>query len=332
MTALRIAVIGAGHMGVRHAERVADSSVAGVELAGVADVAYDRAERAVGTRAARAARDSRELIAHADAAIVAVPSEAHFQVVEAWLRAGKDVLVEKPIAATVEQGERLLALAKEKHCILQVGHIEWFNAAMQVIREQIDSPLFAEVHRMGPFPERPADLDVVRDVMIHDLEILQRLLGEEPASIDAVGVPVLSTDLDIANARLHFPSGCVANLTASRVSAKPMRKLRFFQSDGYFSVDFLEQRATVFRRRVPATGGTPEIEVEQLTTDPVDSLTHQLLSFVACVRERTAPQVDAAGGVAALRTALRVRDAMPDLEKVEGLVSVAQVTDGEGST
>ena len=207
-----------------------------------------------------------------------------------------------------------------------------FNAAMQVIREQIDSPLFAEVHRMGPFPERPADLDVVRDVMIHDLEILQRLLGEEPASIDAVGVPVLSTDLDIANARLHFPSGCVANLTASRVSAKPMRKLRFFQSDGYFSVDFLEQSATVFRRRVPATGGTPEIEVEQLTTDPVDSLTHQLLSFVACVRERTAPQVDAAGGVAALRTALRVRDAMPDLEKVEGLVSVAQVTDGEGST
>lgn len=331
MTALRIAVIGAGHMGARHAERVADSAIADVELAGVADIVYERAERAVAASKARATRDALELIAHADAAIVAVPSEAHFEVVEAWLRAGKDVLVEKPIAATVAQGEELLALAEANHCILQVGHVEWFNAAMQVIREQVDSPLFAEVHRMGSFPERPTDVDVVRDVMIHDLEILQRLLGEEPVSIDAVGIPVLSSELDIANARLHFPSGCVANLTASRVSAAPMRKLRFFQTDGYFSIDFLEQNATVFRRRVSPTGGAPEIEVEQLETDPVDALTQQLLSFVACVRERTAPQVDATGGLAALRTALRVRDAIADPEKVEGLVSLGRVDDGEDS-
>lgn len=327
MSALRLAVIGAGHMGARHAARVADHALRDVELAGVADLAFERAEAAAA--GARSTRDPLELIDCADAAIVAVPTEAHYAVVDAWLRAGKDVLVEKPIAATLEQGEALLESAAQSGAILQVGHLEWFNAGMQVIRERIDRPLFAEVHRMGPFPERPADVDVVRDVMIHDLEILQRLLGEEPSSIDAVGVRVLSNDLDIANARLHFPSGCVANLTASRVSATPMRKLRFFQADGYFSIDFLEQNATVLRREEAGGGGNPKIGVEQLKTDPVDALTLQLRSFVAAVRERSAPQVDAAGGLAALRTALRVRDAIPDPEKLEGLVQVAQRSERE---
>jgi predicted dehydrogenase len=185
---------------------------------------------------------------------------------------------------------------------------------MQVIRERIDRPLFAEVHRMGPFPDRSTDVDVVRDVMIHDLEILQRLLGEEPSRIDAIGVPVLSSEVDIANARLHFPGGCVANLTASRVSATPMRKLRFFQRDGYFSIDFLEQKAVVFRREAVPGGGPPRIGMEQLETDPADALQLQLESFVEAIREGRSPVVDAAGGLAALRTALRVREAMPDLD------------------
>jgi len=299
-------------MGSRHAERAAALSGGRVELVGVADPVLVRARAVAKRSGARAAASSAELIDECDAAIVAVPSVDHERVVEPWLRAGRHVLVEKPIAATLEQAEALVALAQEFGCVLQVGHLEWFNAGMQVIRERIDRPLFAEVHRMGPFPERSTDVDVVRDVMIHDLEILQRLLCEEPDRIDAIGVPVLSSEIDIANARLHFPGGCVANLTASRVSATPMRKLRFFQRDGYVSIDFLAQTAVVFRREPAAAGGPPKIGMERLETDPADMLELQLESFVAAIREGGPPAVDSAGGLAALRTALRVRDAMPE--------------------
>ena len=314
---LRLAVVGAGYMGSRHAERAAALCRDDVELVGVADVVLERAQAVAGRCKAQAVVSARELIDRCDAAIVAVPSVEHRAVVEPWLRAGRHVLVEKPIAATLEAGETLVRLAEQYACVLQVGHVEWFNAGMQVIRERIDRPLFAEVHRMGPYPERATDVDVVRDVMIHDIEILQRLLGEEPAEVDAVGVPVLSGEVDIANARLRFPSGCVANITASRVSATPMRKLRFFQRDGYFSIDFLEQTAVVFRREPAADGGAPKIAMERLETDPADALELQLLSFVEAVREGRAPVVDAAGGLAALRTALRVRDAMPVLDALD---------------
>jgi predicted dehydrogenase len=309
---LKLAVVGAGYMGSRHAERAAALSGGRVELVGVADPDAGRARAVAKRTGARAVASADELIHECEAAIVAVPSVDHERVVAPWLRAGRHVLVEKPIAATLEQGDALLALAEHSGCLLQVGHLEWFNAGMQVIRERIDRPLFAEVHRMGPYPERSTDVDVVRDVMIHDLEILQRLLGEEPDRIDAIGVPVLSSEVDIANARLHFPGGCVANITASRVSATPMRKLRFFQRDGYFSIDFLAQTAVVFRREPAASGEAPKIGMERLETDPADALELQLVSFIDAIRERRPPAVDAAGGLAALRTALRVRDAMPD--------------------
>lgn len=309
---LRLAVVGAGYMGSRHAERAAALSGDRVELIAVADPMLARARAVAKRSGARAVASAVELIDDCDAAIVAVPSVDHQRVVEPWLRAGRHVLVEKPIAATLEQAEALVALAQEFGCLLQVGHLEWFNAGMQVIRERIERPLFAEAHRMGPFPERSTDVDVVRDVMIHDLEILQRLLREEPDRIDAIGVPVLSSEIDIANARLHFPGGCVANLTASRVSATPMRKLRFFQRDGYVSIDFLAQTAVVFRREPAAAGGPPKIGMERLETDPADMLELQLESFVDAIRDGGPPVVDAAGGLAALRTALRVRDAMPE--------------------
>jgi predicted dehydrogenase len=318
---LRIAVIGVGYMGRRHAEKVAAlaRSGRGVKLVGVVDVDADCAQEVASALDTRAARSADELFAEADAAVVAVSTVAHFEVARAALAAGLDVLVEKPIAATLEDAEALVALAQRGGRVLQVGHQEWFNAAMRVVRERIEVPRFAEIHRLGVFSDRGTDVDVVRDLMIHDLEILQQLIGEEPERVEAVGIPVLTDHVDIANARLVFGNRCVANLTASRVSMTPMRKFRIFQRDAYFSIDFLEQKAALFRRYPPVDGGAPRIEMEELKTDPEDSLRSQMEAFTAAVRRRAGEGDDAPGAVgvsgaeaaAALRTALRVIDAMP---------------------
>ncbi|HEY5658588.1 MAG TPA: Gfo/Idh/MocA family oxidoreductase [Myxococcota bacterium] len=324
MKPLRIAVVGVGAMGRHHANKVAElaRSEGSVSIAGVADLDAERAAAAAAALGTRAVGDGRELFAEADAAIVAVSTVSHFEVARDALAAGLDVLVEKPIAARLEDAEALVALAERGGLVLQVGHQEWFNAAMRVVRERIEAPRFAEIHRLGVFSDRGTDVDVVRDLMIHDLEILQQLLGEEPERIEAVGIPVLTNFVDIANARLTFGNRCVANLTASRVSMTPMRKFRLFQRDAYFSIDFLEQKAALFRR-YPARGGQPpRIEMEELKTDPEDSLRAQLRAFVKAVRRRLGIETDTDGAagvsgaeaVAALRTALRVIDAMPSVE------------------
>jgi predicted dehydrogenase len=321
---LRIAVVGVGHMGRRHAEKVAALARAGigVELVGVADIDPDCAGAVASALNTRAVRDGRELFPESDAAVVAVSTVSHFEVVRDALTAGLDVLVEKPIAATLEEAETLVELANRNGRLLQVGHQEWFNAAMRVVRERIDAPRFAEIHRLGMFSDRGTDVDVVRDLMIHDLEILQQLLGEEPERVDAVGIPVLTDHVDIANARLVFGNRCVANLTASRVSLTPMRKFRIFQRDAYFSIDFLEQKAALFRRHPPVDGGTPRIEMEEFKTDPEDSLRAQLEAFTVAVRRRPGEDGEARGSAgvsgaeaaSALRTALRVIDAMPSIQ------------------
>ena len=299
---LRIAVIGAGVMGGHHARKV-----------------RDRARAIARELDAPAIADPAELFAASDAVIVAVSAVAHYEVARRALEAGLDVLVEKPIAATLAEADELVALAASRARLLQVGHQEWFNAAMRVVREQIDRPRFAEIHRLGPFPERGTDVDVVRDLMIHDIEILQQLLGSEPERVDAVGVEVLTDHADIANARLTFPGACVANLTASRVSAAPMRKFRLFQRDAYFSIDFLAQKAMLFRR-VPAPDGTKKIEMQSLETDPEDALAAQLDVFVTALRRRSSEGLSGVTGAqaaAALRTALRVIDAMPETDDLE---------------
>jgi predicted dehydrogenase len=313
---LRILLIGAGHMGRLHAEKVAAlrEAGAGIALAGVADIELGRAREVADKEGAPSGTDHCQLLRHADAAIVAVPTVAHFRVVRDVLEAGRDVLVEKPIAATVSEAEQLMALAQSRRQILQVGHLEWFNPAMQVIREQIRRPRFVEGHRMGPFPQRATDIDVVRDLMIHDLDILQQLLGEEPDRVEAVGIPVLTPNVDIANARLSYPGGCVANLTASRVSPTPMRKIRFFQPNGYFSIDFLEQSAVVFRRERAGEEVEPEIQIERPEVSRGDALLAQLRSFLDALRTRVQPDGAALG---ALRTALRVIDSMPSLDELE---------------
>jgi predicted dehydrogenase len=314
---LRIAAIGVGHMGRRHAEKVADLARAGfsVALSGVADADGERAHAVAQSLGTRAVSHWQELLEASDAAVVAVSTVAHFEIAREALAAGLHVLVEKPIAAKLEEAEALVALAARGERVLHVGHQEWFNAAMRVVRERIEAPRFAEIHRLGVFADRGTDVDVVRDLMIHDIEILQQLLDEEPERVDAVGIPVLTDHVDIANARLTFGSRCAANLTASRVSITPMRKFRLFQRDAYFSIDFLEQKAALFRRHTPAGGARPRIEMEELKTDPEDSLRAQLEAFVAAVQAPPgAAHVVGVTGVeatAALRTALRVIDAMP---------------------
>jgi predicted dehydrogenase len=314
---LRVGLVGAGYMGRLHAEKLAERAQRSqdVTLAGVADLVVDRAEALASTLNCTATSDFRTLLPECDAMVVAVPTVSHSSVVSELLAAGIDVLVEKPIAASLEEAESLLDLAKRGERILQVGHLEWFNAAMQVIRERVRKPRFIEVHRLGPFPDRATDVDVVRDLMIHDLDILQQVLGEEPERIEAVGVPVLTENVDIANARLVFPSGCVANLTASRVSATPMRKIRFFQPDGYISIDFLEQSAAIFRREDSTSGGS-EVKMEQIEVDRGDALRDQLDAFVRAVRFREEPHVNGSSGLTALRTALRVMDAIPPFDGV----------------
>lgn len=308
---VRLGVVGVGHMGRFHAQKA--SSLAGAELIGVVDLDAGRREAVAKEHGVASAASLAELADRLDAVVVAVPTVEHARVVAEALSLGLDVLVEKPIAATLEEAEKLLNGAREAGRIVQVGHLEWFNAAMQKAAERIDRPVFVESHRLGPFPNRATDVDVVRDLMIHDLDLIQRVVGAEPERIEAIGVPVITERVDIANARLTFPSGCVANVTASRVSPQPMRKLRFFQSDGYLSVDLLQRTLTVATRGPAGPDGQRPIELDRLSIDQGDALETQLQSFCEAVRTRRVAAGAGDQGLAALRTALRVIAAMPPL-------------------
>jgi len=299
-------VVGYGYMGRLHAEKVdrlarRDGSVA---LAGVADRDPARAREAALRFGVPGVRDARELFAGADAAIVVVPTESHHEVATEALRAGLDVLVEKPFAASVAQGEALLGLADRHGRILQVGHQERFNAALRVTRDRVDRPRYLEAQRLGPFQDRGTDVDVVRDLMIHDLDLVLQIVGEEPERIEAIGVPVLSDHVDVANARVTFPGGCVANLTASRVSATRVRKLRVFQESGYLSVDFLAQSAEAYARR--RRDGAAAVEVDKLALEAEDPLLSQLRAFADGVVSRVPRGVSGEEALRALRAALRV--------------------------
>lgn len=318
MKTLGIGVVGVGHMGGFHAEKIALLAAQGepVRLVAVADRDPARAEECGRLHGARYTTDFREILPLVEALVVAVPTERHFEVVGEALSAGLDILVEKPIAATVREAESLQKEAAAGGRVLQVGHLEWYNAAMLAIHKMVAKPRFVEVHRLGPFAGRATDVDVVRDLMIHDLDIVQRLVGEEPERVEGVGVPVLSNTVDIANARLNFPGGCVANLTASRVSVQPMRKLRFFQPDGYFTIDFLAQTAAVFRRLAAGPGEAPRIEMEELKIDRNDALESELRAFFQAIRTRETPAGSGAEALSALRTALRVVESMAPLDEL----------------
>ena len=294
---LRVAVVGVGHLGQHHARVLAGLS--GVSLVGVVDTDRARAAQVASATGTQAIPDVAALVGQVDAVSVAVPTESHAAVALPLLAAGVPVLVEKPMTRSLEDADRLLVAAASRGAILAVGHIEHFNPAVQMARPHIHDPRFIEVHRLGTFPERSLDIDVVFDLMIHDLGLVLEVVGSDVIRIEAVGVPVLTGRIDIANARLTFANGCIANLTASRISRDQVRKIRFFQEHAYLSIDYKAQDVEVWRL-VPRAGASPRIEGGKLDVQKDEPLRRELEDFVSAVRDRRPPGVTGAQGRAAL--------------------------------
>jgi len=306
---IRVAVVGVGEFGRNHVRVWRETE--GAELVGVVDTNTARASQIAAEFGTRVLEDidslSRE---HVAAVSLAVPTKEHARIGCKLLSAGLDVLVEKPMAASLGEADELIGTAKRAGRILQVGQIERFNAAVTAAQKIVSNPMFFEVHRLGIFTPRSLDIDVVYDVMIHDLDILLSLVDGEVVDLKAVGIPVITDKIDIAHARVEFSTGTVANLTASRVSTERVRKMRFFQEHEYISLDFTRQ--DVLRVRVRPAEAQPEIGFEKLPTTPEEPLKAELRSFLECVRTRRAPVVDGAAGRRALEVANRVMGGILD--------------------
>ena len=303
---VRVAVVGVGHLGQHHARIYTE--LPGVELVAVVDVAETRRREVAGRLRVPAAADYRTLLGKVDAVSVAVPTLLHAEIARAFLVAGSDVLVEKPITRTVTEADDLVAVAAAGGRILQVGHSERYNAGVQALAKLVQDPGFIEVHRMGPFPGRGTDVDVVLDLMIHDIDIVLTLVKAPVTAVSAVGVPVISDQVDIANARIEFASGCVANLTASRVSGERLRKIRVFQRDTYFVLDYASQELHLFRP-TPADGsGRSRLTRVDIPVSRVEPLRQELEDFVSSVRTRRPPMVPGEDGRQAVAVAAQIID------------------------
>jgi predicted dehydrogenase len=302
-------VVGVGHLGKFHAEKY--HAIEDVHLLGVADISRKRAEALAGRLGVEAMTDYRDLIGRVDLVSVVVPTQEHFAVAKAFLEAGIHVLLEKPVTRTLEEADALIELARKKNLVLQVGHLERFNPAFKASGPHTQPPLFIEANRISPFPERGTDVDVVLDLMIHDIDLVLHLVGQRPRWIHAVGVPVVTSKVDIANVRMEFESGCVANLTASRISTKTERRVRLFQRDAYWSIDFGQRQVMVARRVMKAGEGLPRIETQQLDVPLFDALEHEIRSFIGAVRDNSPAVVDGQAGREALAVAL---DIMADIK------------------
>jgi predicted dehydrogenase len=304
---LRLAVIGVGHLG-RHHARIA-AGLPGVQFVAAVDLIRERAQAAVEATGADALSDARDLLGRVDAVTIAVPTVDHLAVARPFLERGVHVLVEKPIAAAVAEADELVALAEASGAVLAAGHSERFNPAVLAALPVLRHPRFIEVHRLSGFPERSLDIDVIFDVMIHDLDLILAVDRSGVASVEAIGVPVLTDRVDIANARIRFTSGCIANLTASRISRDKVRKARFFEPDMYVSIDCGAQELEVWRLR-PRPGERPAIEGGQVPVAREEPLRAELHDFVRAIHERRAPRVDGRAGRDALDLATRVAAAI----------------------
>jgi predicted dehydrogenase len=299
-TPLRVGVIGVGALGQHHARVYAELPEA--TLVGVVDADPARAAEIAAKSGCRAFATAAELAGEVEAVSVAVPTIDHHRVARALLESGRSVLVEKPMTTTLQQADDLIAAARAKGCVLQIGHVERFNPALDLVRSVARAPRFIEVHRLGSFSPRSLDIDVVLDLMIHDLDIVLALDGSEAVQVDAVGVPVLTPKVDIANARLRFASGLIANLTASRVSADRVRKFRVFAERLYVSADFAAREAQVYRL-VPGGSGRPEIAIDRTAAPEQEPLRRQLAAFITAVRDGSRPVVAGEDGRKALALA-----------------------------
>lgn len=302
---IRAAVIGVGYLGKFHARKY--HLMEGVDLVGVVDIDLGRAKEVAADVDTRAYVDYRELIGKVDAVSIVVPTSEHYEISRALLENGVDLMVEKPFTTTLGEADELIRIAQDRGLLVQVGHLERYNPAVVALADIINKPMFIESHRLSIFKSRATDVSVVLDLMIHDIDIIFNFVQSELEAIHASGIPVITDNVDIANARLEFGNGCVANVTASRVSMKDERKMRLFQQDAYVAIDFANHKATIVHKKADNDDGLiPGMEIETRSFSKGDALDEELKSFIDSVRNRTRPPVTGQMGRDALKAALDV--------------------------
>jgi predicted dehydrogenase len=305
MEKIRSAVIGVGYLGQFHAEKYAQ--LADTQLVAVVDLDRERALAVAEKTGAQAFTDYREIINRVDAVSIVVPTQCHYQVAKAFLEKGVHVLLEKPITNTLAEADELIRIASERKVVFQVGHLERFNPVVVALDGIVKKPGFIESIRIAPFKPRGTDVNVVLDLMIHDIDIIQYIVGSEVEQINSIGAPVFTEEEDIANARIHFKNGCVANVTASRISLKSERKMRIFQPDAYISIDFQNKSFAVFRKGDGEMfPGVPNITKEEKSFVQTDALKCEIESFLDAVINGKQPVVSGEDGRYALETALKI--------------------------
>jgi predicted dehydrogenase len=305
MNKLNVGVVGAGYFGKFHAQKYGRMPQA--NLLGVVDSDPERARAVATENNTQPYFDQADLYDKVDAVSVVVPTPLHYSVASEFLSRGIHVLLEKPITSMVSEAKKLIDLAKAKNLIFQIGHLERFNPALTALHHTVTNPRFIESHRLQSFIERATDVDVIMDLMIHDIDVILSLVGSDVTEVRATGVPVISSLIDIANARLAFENGCVANVTASRISLKGMRKIRIFQPDAYFSIDFAERKVSIHRKEPGHSAlGLPKIIVENISPPDHDPLEEEIRAFVQSVLTNTPPVVTGDDGLKALKVAAEI--------------------------
>jgi len=302
---LKIGVVGTGYLGKFHAEKYARMD--DVELVGIADINKSQAEKIAKKYSVKAYTSHKDILDKVDAVSIVVPTPAHFKVSYDFLKHDVDVLIEKPMITTIEEADELIGLAEEKGLIIQVGHLERFNPAVIALRDYVKKPMFIESHRLSTYKERAADVSVVLDLMIHDIDIISNFVRSKVKNIHAAGIGVISKHVDIANARIEFKNGCVANVTASRISTRDERKIRLFQRDAYISVDFANHKITIVKKNDNDKSSIiPGMDINNLCFNKGDALDDELKSFVKAVQNRKFPEVTGQVGRSALKIALSI--------------------------
>jgi predicted dehydrogenase len=311
---LKVGVVGVGYFGQFHVEKYA--KIEDVELVGVVDMDGSRAREIAKRYRTQPFFQGADLFQRVQAVSIAVPTPFHYSVTKECFLEGVDVLLEKPISSTLEEADELISLSESKGLIFQIGHLERFNGALSGIEARVQHPLFIESHRLGPFSGRGAEVDVVLDLMIHDLDIILSLVDAKVKKFQAVGIPVLTHAPDIANARIEFENGCTANLTASRVSEEKIRNTQIYQPDGILSIDYLLQKLSFSKKVVlPGRKKMPEMITEEIPVKKTDLLETEIHSFLQSVRNRESPSVSGLDGKRALELALRIVQKIDDLDK-----------------